>query len=407
MRRHLQFFVFILLLLTGIPRTAAQEETTIRRNRPGENAYFSLVTAAPGKQVWAQYGHTAIRYNDPDNQLDMVFNYGLFDFSSENFLWRFVTGATDYRMGGAYTHDFLLEYIVENRTVTEQVLNLSDSEVEALMQALSINLLPPNDVYRYNFFFNNCATQPRDIITRTLGERVVYDMPAPYPSLRAAVHHFTADYPWTRFGIDLVLGLEADAPATLETLQFAPEVLMHSFETAQITTDSLGSQPLVRKTEELYPYDASLEETKLPIPGPVLVFWLLFAISFWIGIRQWKRGKHSFALDAMWFSVAGLAGVIIAFLWFFSSHPTTDSNYNIFILHPFHLLYALCLLIPGFRKKAAKWYLNAHIPLFVLGLAGFFVFPQPLHPALIPITLTLLSRSVMGFLTLRKTTSAS
>lgn len=39
---------------------------------------LSLLTCAPGEEIYSLFGHTAIRYEDPVNGIDAVFNYGLF-----------------------------------------------------------------------------------------------------------------------------------------------------------------------------------------------------------------------------------------------------------------------------------------------------------------------------------------
>ena len=61
----------------------------------------SLLTCSPGVEIWQQYGHTAIRFEDTASDLDVVFNYGLFSFDQPHFIWRFCLGATDYVVGAA------------------------------------------------------------------------------------------------------------------------------------------------------------------------------------------------------------------------------------------------------------------------------------------------------------------
>ena len=40
----------------------------------------SILTCAPGNELYSLFGHTAIRINDPRHQIDRVYNYGTFDF---------------------------------------------------------------------------------------------------------------------------------------------------------------------------------------------------------------------------------------------------------------------------------------------------------------------------------------
>ena len=72
------------------------------------NAY--LLTCEPGKAIYELYGHSAIWIEDVGNGTDAVFNYGLFDFNTPNFVWRFTLGKTDYILGYTRLRSFLREY---------------------------------------------------------------------------------------------------------------------------------------------------------------------------------------------------------------------------------------------------------------------------------------------------------
>ena len=43
----------------------------------------------------------ALRIYDPKQNIDYIFNYGIFDFSKPNFIYRFAAGETDYKLGVA------------------------------------------------------------------------------------------------------------------------------------------------------------------------------------------------------------------------------------------------------------------------------------------------------------------
>jgi len=367
-----------------------------------EKATVSLLTASPGEEVYAQYGHTGIRVCDPVNNFDVVFNYGLFDFNSPNFIFRFVKGETDYMVGACSYMDFLLEYQVDNRGVTEQVLNLRPEEKEAVWEALIKNIQPENRTYRYNFFFNNCSTKPRDIIINAIEGKVNYRWDGKYKSLRDEVHHFTNNFPWTRFGIDFALGAEADDSASLKSQQFAPDLLMESFAKAVILSDTAQTRPLVLKTQYPATIDESLIEQDPWSPGPELVLWIVFLIIAVLTFLEFRNGNNYHILNILPYLAAGLLGFIIAFLALFSEHPTTDVNYLLFWLHPIHLIYVICLIIPAFRKKWANLYLCINLPFQVFALAGSLFLPQYFHPAMYPFLLALILRSVMALLSIQK-----
>jgi len=389
-----------LMLFTGVSnRISAQSpfETPL-----SDKATVSLLTASPGSEVYSQYGHTGIRISDPVRHFDLVFNYGLFDFNSPNFIWRFVKGETDYMVGACSFMDFMLEYQMDNRGVTEQVINLGQKEKEAIWQALVENIQPENRTYRYNFFFNNCATKPRDILTKNIAGNVDYQWKGKFKTLREEVHYYTAQYPWTQFGIDFTLGAQADDPASLRSQQFAPGLLMESFSKAVIKGDSAKIRPLV--TETLHPatVDDSLIEKTPWAPGPVLVMWTVFLVVAALSYMEFKKGKTFHWLNAVLFMATGLVGCLIAFLVFFSEHPTTNVNFLLLWLHPFHLVYVLCLIVPAFRKKIAGIYLSINLPFQIFALAGTLFLPQSLHPAVYPILLSLMLRSGLAAFPLLK-----
>ena len=81
-----RFILFCVVCLFSVPALRAEVKV-------------SVLTCSPGDEAYALYGHTAMRYSDSSRNIDVVFNYGCFDFSTPNFGWRFVLGETDYMVG--------------------------------------------------------------------------------------------------------------------------------------------------------------------------------------------------------------------------------------------------------------------------------------------------------------------
>jgi len=408
--RFRKLFLAAMTVLLGLGTLSAQSKTPSEEEIPtaGRLAQFSLLTASPGKRVWSQYGHTGIRYLDPERRTDVVFNYGLFDFSSHNFLLRFLKGQTDYMVGTTLFYNFLLEYQIENRVVTEQVLNLTQTEKDRLLQALITNIKPENREYRYNFFYKNCATMPRDLIEAAIDGKVTYTLETPYRSLRDEVHHFTEAYPWVQFGIDFALGAKADKPASLNVQQFAPEVLMSSFTTAFVTNDSTAKS-LILSTKQIIKHIPANDEAPVTNPNPLLVTGLILALTVLLTVLEIALAKPGAlkAIFAVWdgvlFGGCGLIGTAIFFLLFFSQHPTTELNYLALWLHPLHIVFALGLLFRSFRKRMASLYKAINLPFQAFALLGVFFLPQALHPAAYPLLIALMIRSLQsGWVVLRK-----
>ena len=208
---------FLLLLPAG--QASANNNDSIR---------LSLLTCAPGEEIYSLFGHTAIRYENPSQGIDVVFNYGLFSFNTPNFIFRFSLGETDYQLGATDYERFAAEYAFFGRSVWQQTLNLTDEEKTELIRLLQENYRPENRVYRYNFFYDNCATRPRDKIEESIAGKVIYPAEPQDGShtFRDIVHQYCKGHPWARFGIDLCIGSEADQPITQRQMMFAPFYLM-------------------------------------------------------------------------------------------------------------------------------------------------------------------------------------
>ena len=143
-------YLLVALLLCGFANAYSSKSDSIR---------FSLLTCAPGSEIYAHFGHTAIRYENYTRKVDLVFNYGMFNFREPHFVWRFVKGETDYQLGITPYIYFKAEYAMRGSSVYQQVLNLTQAEKEKLLDLLETNYRPANRVYRYNYFYDNCTTR--------------------------------------------------------------------------------------------------------------------------------------------------------------------------------------------------------------------------------------------------------
>ena len=115
------------------------------------NLTISLLTCGPGEELYSVFGHTAIRIKD-DSNLDIIYNYGTFDFEDPEFYSKFVKGKLIYYVSSENFNRFMYEYQVENRSVIEQELNLSCEEKERLSEALQSNSKEEN---KYHLGNNN------------------------------------------------------------------------------------------------------------------------------------------------------------------------------------------------------------------------------------------------------------
>lgn len=388
MKRNLLYtYISIFLFLWPAVQTTATENDSIR---------LSLLTCAPGEEIYSLFGHTAIRYENPSRGIDAVFNYGIFSFSTPNFVLRFALGETDYQLGATDYEYFAKEYEYDGRSVWQQVLNLTNEEKTELIRLLEENYRPQNRVYRYNFFYDNCATRPRDKIEESIEGQVVYPTTPPdnARSFRDIVHQYCQGHPWARFGIDLCVGSDADAPITRRQMMFAPFYLMDFFAQAQISGQQT-ERPLVSSVEKIV--DVTPEKDTAWMPTPLQCALLLFILTAAGTIYGIRRKKGLWGIDLFLFGIAGVAGCVLAFLAIFSQHPAVSSNYLLFVFHPGHL-FLLPYIVYCIRKGKKCWYLVLNLAVLTLFIVLFPLIPQRFDFAVVPLALSLLIRSASNLI---------
>jgi len=358
-----------------------------------DSAVVSLLTCSPGEEVYSKFGHTAIRIADRNNNIDVIFNYGIFSFETSNFYYKFIKGETDYQLGIYDTRNFLPEYAQRNSMVVEQVLNLSPAEKRDLFNLLMQNYLPENRTYRYNFIFDNCATRPRDKILASLHGYVKFQENYESKTFRQLVGSYVGNDTWLKFGIDLVFGIRADRIATESESMFLPEVLMGEFQTAQITARVGGTKKLISERRILVQKIDTKEESTFWLFKPMAFSMILLIIGSAITFWDTKRKYYYRPFDAFLFGLTGVAGLIIAYLMFFSLHPLVKSNLNILWLNPLSLLIVSLLWVRRLRV-ALFFYQIINVVFLLAALFTFAISVQSINIAAYPIIVLLLMRSV-------------
>lgn len=379
-----RFLTLTLLFLWSLAGVAAQGEGLVVPE--GDELEVSLLTCTPGKKIYELYGHTAVRVKDLRNGEDWVFNYGMFSFKQPNFVARFVAGKTDYQIGVEPMEHFLAVYRRDGRGVDEQVLRLTPNEKERIFKTLLTESLPENATYRYNFLYNNCTTRAIDLIDIAAGGQIEWpkaatDHKGRAKSLRDIIHEFSAASPWDRFGQDLVLGSEIDAPATRRHQSFSP-IYAESFLAAARRRMPDGSvQPLAEPAKRILPATADVLQNAptAAAPGVVMALVLLFTL----GLIAWegRTGKTTLWWDGLLLTVQGVLGLVVGFLFFFSEHPAVGSNWLVAALNPLPLALLFWYVRHARRRQfdALCWYTIIIWPfLGVAALAKVQVFPYEL-----------------------------
>ena len=372
-----------------------------------ENAQISLLTCSPSDvAAYTLYGHTALRVRDAvqvdslnEKVTDLVFNYGIFDFSKPNFIYRFAKGETDYMLGVCNFDDFLSEYQMRGSEVYEQLLNLTHEEKNILWEALVTNAQPENRVYRYNFFFDNCATRPAVLVAQSVHGTIVYSDHSQPETFREMINYCTRDYPWITFGCDLVIGSPADRVTTVPESFFIPAYLKKAYDGAWIIHTDGTKRKLVSSGQILAEEAQFADETKADLFTPIVCTGLFFFVILLLTLVEWRKKIYFRWLDSLLFSLAGMAGCVLFFLSFISVHPGMWPNISIVWLHPLHVFGVLLFAVKKLNKVAYCYHFINFVALLLVLPVWHFI-PQYLNMAFIPLIGSLWLRS--GYYIIRK-----
>ena len=356
--KHFNTFLKTVLLTFLVSLTCV----TSRAVESADSVDIALLTCGPGDEVYSLYGHTAIRYTDHRTGEDMVINYGMFSFNQNYFVLRFVFGLTDYQMGITPFDYFMREYQYEGRWDYQQTLNLTAEQKQAIGEALARNYLPKNRTYRYNFFYNNCTTKARDVIVGQLGCDIEY----PQRNLdgvtfRTMLHQWNEDYPWSRLGNDLLLGVKADRQVSMAERQFLPDSLREDFEDAYLRLPSGERRKLVSDSRMLYaPSLSQLAEKQDAQSGfaaampPMAVAFAVLMVMIVVTIIEWRTHRILYGLDILWLLATGVGAIFLTAM-IFSQHPTVSLNFQILILSPLCLVALWPVARSLRRRQFGRW----------------------------------------------------
>ncbi len=351
---------------------------------------ISIITAAPGDELFEAFGHSAIRIKDPVLNLDLIYNYGMFDFNAPNFYSNFTKGKLLYSLARYDFKYFLASYKRDKRWVKQQSLNLTQKEKQAFFIFLETNTSPKNKDYLYDPYFNNCATKLKEITQTVLGKRVTFvdDNIEKGQSFRELMNKEIPWNSWGSFGINLALGSKLDKIATSEEYMYLPKYVYAIFKDSKIF---IKNQPANLISKEKLLLDFPDLEQKISIFNPLLIFGIISLLGLFITYSDIKKKKRTKWLDFVLLFTTGLVGVLIVFLWFFTDHSTTPNNFNFLWAFAPNLFIAFLML-----KKEHKNWLNFYFKItaiLLIIMPILWVLKVQLFPiAVIPLLILLFGR---------------
>ena len=347
--------IFIPLLILLLPKSIWAANPSQIKLSP--QAKVSVITVAPGQELYAAFGHSLLWIYDPSNQIDKAYSYGTFDFNTGNFYWKFIKGTLPYTISYATLEQNLNYYRYnENRAMTEQVLDLSHNQKQKLFDHLETNLLPKNREYRYKFFYDNCSTRIRDAIMTACSDSIHLDEIEDfgYITYRRWMNKYLGNHKWAAVGMNIAIGKPADEKIRQFDAAYLPENLRLVLNQAKRFNDG-RIRWLVASEHPLFtPLPLKIEKTPFFL-NPRFLFSVLLIFTILLTFIQSRSRTQGYWYDKILFGIAGLMGWILVFLWFGTDHGVTNWNRNLLWLLPIHFPF-IFFINPRKHKNIIGYY---------------------------------------------------
>ncbi|MCG9793874.1 lipoprotein N-acyltransferase Lnb domain-containing protein [Flavobacterium algicola] len=312
-----------------------------------QNAKVSILTCGTGNESYSLFGHTALRITDELTMVDVVYNYGAFDFNTPNFVSKFAKGDLDYF---AVTHrfaDFMATYMYEQRNVYEQELELPLEVKQQLFENLNSALTSGESIYRYKFIDKNCTSMVIDIINKTLRETAVSKRTPSILTYRSILYPYFDNHFYEQLGTSIIFGTKVDA---ISDHIFLPLDLMENLKLATYK----GQKLVQTETKTLLDF----------APTASFSWWNNFySYLIVLGLIIVLNIK---LINQVYFFIMGAIGILFISLGFYSGHLELANNYNVLLFNPL-LVLSFCF----YGQKQRKWLY--YIALFSLLLLLIYI----------------------------------
>lgn len=335
-----------LLLLIFTPLAISAQPVTL-----SDSARVSILTCGKGHELYSLFGHTALRINDPVSGVDMVYNYGTFDFRTENFALKFVKGDLQYFVSTSTFADFLYNYEYEKRSVLEQVLELSQQKKQQLFDRLNAVLLSPERFYTYKFIDRNCTTKVADLLNELLGAGTISKVGNTAISYREIIYPEFDGHFYEQWGTQLLFGTKVDRESKK---LFLPIELWQSIASAQT-----AGKPLLGENKSWLVF----EEQPAPFSWWNNVFTyiaVLLAVVF-ANRKKWA---------VVYLSIVGLLGIFFCAAGLYSFHEELQWNYNALLVNP---LLLVLVFFYGRRNSGGVFYISMMCVICLLLYLGYML----------------------------------
>lgn len=327
----MRHFLLILLPLFFLAPAEGDAQATLL----SDNAQISVLTCASGDQLYSLFGHTAIRVSDSANGIDVVYNFGAFDFSTPNFYLKFIKGDLQYFVTTASYGEFLYEYQYLGRSVYEQPLNLNHQQKQLVNDRLTSILGSDERFYTYKFVDRNCTTMVVDIIEKAIGKPVSLDIEGKGKTNRDILYGYIQSQFYANLGISIMFGAKTDREL------YKVYLPMQFLESINKTT--VGNRPLTNGVITAY---------EAPASGRTASWWdNPYTYGFLLLLLAFNRNR---TIMLSWLMLSGLLGIFLSVVGLYSYHQELLWNYNALLFSP--LFIGLVIAVLKKKKSARIWW---------------------------------------------------
>ncbi|RKS13383.1 DUF4105 domain-containing protein [Flavobacterium sp. 120] len=329
-----------------------------------KNTQVSVLTCGTGNESYSLFGHTAIRVHDTVNGIDVVYNYGAFDFNTPNFVMKFIKGDLQYFAVADSYPDFINQYQYEKRAVYEQELNIPSYLKQKLFDNLNTSLASGESHYTYKFIDKNCTSMVVDIINKTLDTTAIVKNEDTDITYRTILYPYFDNHFYEKLGTSIIFGKKVDG---LGTQLFLPFELQKSLKKV-----TFQNHPLVQENKTLLEF-----EDEAPGSWWNNIYTYILFLGFIVLIN-----KKS--IDLFYLILIAVMGMFFTFVGFYSSHLELGYNYNILLFNP-----TLVGLLYFYWTKNKKGIYNlALFNILSLGIYFFVVINKAHFLLVLPLIIT-------------------
>jgi len=297
--------IVLLICCFSFITVVAQPETL------SEKAEISVLTCGTANEMHTLFGHTALRIKDVDQNLDVVYNWGMFDFRTPNFLSKFVKGNLLYYLDVDSFNDFVYNYKIDNREVVEQELSLSYTEKSKIWIEINRQLKGNDRYYTYGFIRNNCTTKVVDVINKAVEKPLSANFPSNNHSYRYILNEGLDNHYFEKLGINLLFGYSTNKQADI---MFLPVKLKDGIS---FDKNILKSEKIINKVDNINPKNSL---------NSIYTLWVIAIIAL-IGVFN-KKCRLTY------FFVTAIFSLFLVAVSVYSNHSELQFNALILFFNP-------------------------------------------------------------------------